>query len=135
MYVLNTMLVVIIIPASITMTLSESMTVGIRWAMLTTVDSLNSSLIMACITTSVCVSTDAVASSKNNILLCFKRARPKHNNCLCPTLQLPPASVTVKPHFKIQQSSKKFLICIRNRVNILSYASLICLNEMLIDHL
>ena len=105
MYVLSTMLVFIIIPASITMTLSESMTVGIRWAMLTTVDSLNSSLIMACITTSVCVSTDAVASSKNNILLCFKRARPKHNNCLCPTLQLLPASVTVKPHFKIQESS------------------------------
>lgn len=84
----------ILIPASMTKTLSQSMTVGILWAMLIIVRSAKSSRIIFCITASVCESTDAVASSMNSILLRFSMILPKQRSCLCPTLQLSPPSTT-----------------------------------------
>lgn len=79
-----------------TKTLSQSMTVGILWAMLIIVRSAKSSRMIFCITASVCESTDAVASSMNSILLRFSMILPKHRSCLCPTLQLSPPSTTNK---------------------------------------
>lgn len=84
------------VPASMTRTLSQSMTVGILWAMLIIVQAEKSSRMIFWITPSVCESTDAVASSMNSSLLRFSITRPKHRSCLCPTLQLSPLSTTVK---------------------------------------
>ena len=50
------------------------MTVGILWAILTTVLDLNSSRIIFCRTASVWASTDAVASSRNKIWLFQERS-------------------------------------------------------------
>ena len=65
-----------------------------RWAMLITVDFANSVRIVLWMIASVCVSTDAVASSSTKILAFFKSARPRQNNCLWPTLQFSPFSTT-----------------------------------------
>lgn len=82
-------------PASITKTLSQSMTVGILWAMLIIVQVAKSSRMIFWITASVCESTEAVASSMNKILLRFSITLPKQRSCLCPTLQLSPLSTTM----------------------------------------
>ena len=76
-------------------TLVQSMTVGILWATVMTVQSANSLLIVFCRMASVALSIDAVASSRTSILLLFSRARPRQNSCLCPMLQFVPSSTTV----------------------------------------
>lgn len=81
-------------PSLSTRTRSLSMTVGIRCAMVQTVQSLNSLRIIFWIRLSVAVSTDAVASSSTSILDCCSRARPRATSCRCPTLQLSPFSRT-----------------------------------------
>lgn len=87
------------IPASTTRTLSQSMTVGILWAMLIIVQALKSSRMIFWITASVCESTEAVASSINRSLLRFSITLPKQRSCLCPTLQLSPLSTTGESNF------------------------------------
>lgn len=81
-------------PSLSTRTRSLSITVGIRCAMVHTVQSLNSFRITFWIRLSVAVSTDAVASSSTSILDCLSRARPRATSCRCPTLQLSPFSNT-----------------------------------------
>ena len=85
-----------VLPASNTKTLSLSMTVGTRCAMLMTVHSWNSSRMILWMVTSVWESTDAVASSMNKIRQRFSMIRPKHRSCLCPMLQFSPMSATAK---------------------------------------
>ena len=80
-------------------TLVQSMTVGILWATVMTVQSANSLLIVFCRMASVALSIDAVASSRTSILLLFSRARPRQNSCLCPMLQFVPSSTTVLSWF------------------------------------
>lgn len=75
------------LPSLRTNTRSLSMTVWILWAIVTIVRSLNSWLIIFCITPSVAESTDAVASSRTRMLLRLSKALPRQINCLCPTLQ------------------------------------------------
>lgn len=72
----------------------QSITVGILWATVITVQSSNSVRMVFCKIKSVALSIDAVASSSTNIRLLLKSARPKQNNCLCPMLQLDPSSIT-----------------------------------------
>lgn len=81
-------------PSLRTRTWSLSMTVGIRCAMVQTVQSLNSFRIIFWIRLSVAVSTEAVASSSTSIFDCCSRARPRATSCRCPTLQLSPFSRT-----------------------------------------
>lgn len=85
-----------VLPASMTRTRSQSMTVGILWAMLMIVHEAKSSLMIRWITASVWESTDAVASSRKRSRLRFSITLPRHRSCLCPTLQLSPLSTTVK---------------------------------------
>lgn len=82
-------------PASMTKTRSQSMTVGILWAMLMMVQDAKSSRMIFWMSPSVCESTDAVASSINRSRLFFSITRPRHRSCLCPTLQLSPLSTTI----------------------------------------
>lgn len=84
------------LPSLRTKTKSLSITVWIRWAIVTTVRLLNSWQMISCITSSVAESTEAVASSSTNMLLFFSKALPRQNNCLCPALQLSPFSTTGK---------------------------------------
>lgn len=110
-----------IVPPSITIILSESITVIKRWAIVNTVHVRNLFLIVFCIKPSVlkiekthnlikcfikiffgikilflyyfyCGSTLAVASSNTRILLFRTIALAKHTNCLWPTLKLDPPS-------------------------------------------
>lgn len=81
-------------PSLSTRTRSLSMTVGMRCAMVHTVQSLNSVRIIFWIRLSVAVSTEAVASSSTSIFDCFSSARPRETSCRCPTLQLSPFSRT-----------------------------------------
>lgn len=82
------------LPSSRTNTRSLSMTVGIRWATVSTVHLPVSSLIACWITLSVAVSIEAVASSRTKILLFWRSTRAKQTSCLCPTLQFSPSSAT-----------------------------------------
>ena len=82
------------LPASITRTRSQSITVGILCAMLIMVQAAKSSRMIFWITASVWESTEAVASSMNSILLRFSITRPRHSSCRCPTLQFSPLSTT-----------------------------------------
>nr|GMC67110.1 hypothetical protein SOVF_194470 [Ipomoea batatas] len=75
-------------------TIVQSITVGILWATVITVQSANSVLIVFCRIMSVALSIDAVASSSTKILLFLNKARPRQNNCLCPILQFDPSSKT-----------------------------------------
>jgi hypothetical protein len=86
------------IPSVRANTMSLSTTVGMRWATVTTVHSRKSYRISFWMTASVVESMDAVASSSTKMRLCFNSALPKQNNCLCPTLQFPPSSVTASIH-------------------------------------
>jgi len=95
-------------PSLSTSTRSLSITVGIRCAIVQTVQSLNSLLIIFCIRLSVAVSTDAVASSSTSIFDCFSRARPKETSCRCPTLQLSPFSSPAE--FKKKKKKKNLHI-------------------------
>lgn len=83
--------------------------VGIRWATVTTVHLLVSSLILLWITLSVAVSTDAVASSKTNIFLLCSSTLARHTSCLCPILQFSPSSSTEPIHQKFQEADAKRL--------------------------
>lgn len=78
------------------------MTVGIRCAMVSTVQSLNSVRIIFWMRLSVAVSTDAVASSSTSIFDCFSRARPRETSCRCPTLQLSPFSITAGSKIRVR---------------------------------
>lgn len=77
-------------------TISLSMTVGMRWATVTTVQFENSRLKIRCRIASVLLSMLAVASSNTNTRLRFNNARPKQNSWRCPTLQFSPSSNTAK---------------------------------------
>ncbi len=81
-------------PSLRTSTLSLSMTVGIRCAIVRTVQELNSVRNVRWIRLSVALSTDAVASSRTRIRVCFNKARPRHTSCRCPALQFSPFSPT-----------------------------------------
>lgn len=82
------------LPSLMARTLVQSITVGILWATVITVQSENSVLMVFCKIKSVALSIDAVASSSTSIRLLLKRERPKQNNCRCPMLQFAPASTT-----------------------------------------
>jgi len=84
------------IPSLMARTLVQSITVGILWATVITVQSANSVLMVFCKIKSVALSIDAVASSSTNMRLLRRRARPKQNSCRCPMLQFAPASTTVE---------------------------------------
>ena len=82
-------------PSLIASTIVQSITVGILWATVITVQSANSVLIVFWRMESVALSMDAVASSSTSIRLLFSRARPKQNNCRWPMLQFDPSCTTV----------------------------------------
>lgn len=84
----------IYVPSLRTRTMSLSITVGIRCAIVQTVQSTNSVLRIFWMRLSVAESTEAVASSSTRILACLSNARPSDTSCLCPTLQLSPFSNT-----------------------------------------
>ena len=63
-----------------------SMMVLSRWAMVSTVQSVNSARMVAWIRSSVSRSTAAVASSSTSSLVFRSRARPRQINCRWPTL-------------------------------------------------
>lgn len=84
----------------------DLVTVGMRCAMLITVCDANSSCIVLRIRASVWASTDAVASSSTKILVSFRSACPKQNNCLCPTLQFSPFSNTWNHHHHNHHNKK-----------------------------
>lgn len=84
------------IPSLRTRTRSLSITVCILWAMVTTVQSLNSWRMIFWRTPSVAESTEAVASSRTRMLLLFNKALPRQKSCLCPTLQFSPYSTTAR---------------------------------------
>ena len=107
--------------SSLTMILSESMTVSRRWAMVSTVWSQNSSRMMLWMMASVLTwewdiephvqrhthsrSTLAVASSSTRMWFLFKRALPRQNSCLWPTLKLAPPSLTAASSFPSRPST------------------------------
>lgn len=94
------------VPASSTKTLLLSMTVGILWAILMTVESSNSCRMIVCMTASVSASTEAVASSRTRIRLCLSRTRPRQKSCLCPRLQFSPFSKTAHfPHLLLSDTN------------------------------
>lgn len=72
----------------------QSITVGILWATVITVESANSALIIFCRIMSVALSMEAVASSSTKTLLFLSKARPRQNSCRCPMLQFDPSSST-----------------------------------------
>jgi hypothetical protein len=76
------------------MTLSESIIVFNLWAMVKTVQSLNSVLMVLWIKSSVSKSTAAVASSKTSTFVFLNNALLRQINCLCPTDRFSPPSVT-----------------------------------------
>lgn len=82
------------IPSLTTSTLVQSITVGIRCAIVMIVLSLNSVLTVFWMTASVALSIDAVASSRIKMRLRRRRARPKQSSCLWPMLQFDPPSTT-----------------------------------------
>jgi hypothetical protein len=82
------------IPSLIASTISQSITVGIRWATVITVQCLNSVRIVFWRTTSVALSIEAVASSRTKIRHLLRSARPKQKSCLWPMLQFDPSSAT-----------------------------------------
>lgn len=86
-------------PSLRTRTRSLSITVGIRCAMVQTVQSLNSVLIIFWMRLSVAESTEAVASSSTKILACLSKARPRDTSCRWPTLQFSPFSKTARHQF------------------------------------
>ncbi|KNA04990.1 hypothetical protein SOVF_194470 [Spinacia oleracea] len=75
-------------------TLVQSITVGIMWATVITVQSANSARIVFCRIMSVALSIDAVASSSTSTLLLLSNARPRQKSCRCPMLQFDPSSTT-----------------------------------------
>ncbi|MFS7994689.1 hypothetical protein Hanom_Chr12g01109011 [Helianthus anomalus] len=75
--------------------------------MVITVHLLVSSRIVFCITLSVSVSIEAVASSRTSILRFCSNARAKHTSCRCPTLQFSPSSATTYIFPKLQFTSIK----------------------------
>mmetsp|Transcript_6876 Transcript_6876/g.12774 ORF Transcript_6876/g.12774 Transcript_6876/m.12774 type:complete len:225 (+) Transcript_6876:265-939(+) len=82
-------------PRSITRTLSASMMVLMRCAIVNIVQSLNSFRMVFWMSSSVRVSTAAVASSSTSILEWRSNARAMHSNCRCPTEKFsPPASTS-----------------------------------------
>lgn len=87
------------LPSSTTRTRSQSITVGIRWAIVIIVQFAKSSRIIPWMTASVWESTEAVASSMKRILLFLSMTLPKQRSCLCPTLQLSPLSTTGESSF------------------------------------
>lgn len=90
-----------ILPSLRTTMRSLSMTVWILWAMVRTVQLLNSWRIVTCMIPSVAESTEAVASSRTRTLLLFNRALPRQNSCLWPTLQFSPFSTTARSYMSI----------------------------------
>ena len=90
-------------------TMSLSITVGIRWATVTTVQFENPWRIIRCRMASVVLSIEAVASSRTRIRLCFNNARPKQKSWRCPTLQLSPSSVTATKHTQNNTLNKSSL--------------------------
>ena len=68
-------------PSLIASTIVQSITVGILWATVITVQSAKSVLMVLWRMESVALSMDAVASSSTSIRHLFSRARPKQNNC------------------------------------------------------
>ena len=62
------------------------MTVLSLWAIVRTVQSANSDLMVCCMRSSVSRSTAAVASSSTRIFVLRSKLLAKHSSCLCPTL-------------------------------------------------
>nr|GLL20095.1 hypothetical protein SOVF_194470 [Ipomoea trifida] len=102
-------------PSLMARTIVQSITVGILWATVITVQSANSVLIVFCRIMSVALSIDAVASSSTKILLFLNIARPRQNNCLCPILQFDPSS-------KTDETNSFFML--REGVKIVSHCSI-----------
>ncbi len=86
----------VIIPSLSTNTRSPSIIVGIRWAIVITVQSLNSVRSVRWMILSVMLSTDAVASSRMRIRVRFNKARLRQTSWRCPALQFSPFSPTTK---------------------------------------
>lgn len=86
-------------PFSITSTMSESIMVCRRWAMVRTVQSANFSRMVFWISASVFWSMFAVASSSRRTLLFLRMARARQMSCRCPTEKLlpPPVTINCKP--------------------------------------
>lgn len=69
-----------------------------RWAIMSIVHVLNSSLMVLWISASVLTSTAAVASSRTRIFDLRSIARARLKSCLCPTLKFsPPSETLIKP--------------------------------------
>jgi hypothetical protein len=83
------------IPSLIASTISQAITVGIRWATVITVQCLNSVRIVVWRKASVALSIEAVASSRTKIRHLLKSARPRQKSCLWPMLQFDPSSTTI----------------------------------------
>lgn len=84
---------------------SQSIIVFKRWAIMSIVQDLNSSLIVFWISASVLTSTAAVASSRTRIFDLRSNARARLSSCLCPTLKFSPASETLG-NWKVKELSQ-----------------------------
>ena len=89
------------LPSLMERTFVQSITVGILWATVITVESANSVLIIFCKIMSVALSIDEVASSSTNTLLFLSKARPRQNCCRCPMLQFDPSSSTIDQNINV----------------------------------
>mmetsp|Transcript_9937 Transcript_9937/g.22128 ORF Transcript_9937/g.22128 Transcript_9937/m.22128 type:complete len:259 (+) Transcript_9937:247-1023(+) len=97
-------------PASITTTLSDSMTLSRRWAMVRMVRLSNMRLITLCTSFSVCGSMAAVASSQHSTGTLRSAARARHTSCICPSDQASepvPLSLPCRPPALLTCSSSE----------------------------
>lgn len=99
-------------PSLITKILSLSIIVLILWAIVKTVQFLNTSLIVFCTKFSVYISILAVASSINTNLLFFNKALAIQSNYFSPTLKLPPPSAisVLSPSLSVKNFFRLHLI-------------------------
>ena len=119
-------------PLLSTRILSESKTVLMRWAIVSTVLSLNCSLITFCILLSVYRSIFAVASSISTILFLFSSDREMFMSCFSPELKLlPPYSITLSSPslfsklFQIPHRVRALMTCWSEKERVGSTLSLI----------
>mmetsp|Transcript_44135 Transcript_44135/g.107264 ORF Transcript_44135/g.107264 Transcript_44135/m.107264 type:complete len:276 (+) Transcript_44135:311-1138(+) len=87
------------LPAFITMMRSQCMMVSRRCAMVMTVEWLSSLRSVRWMTSSVSMSTDAVASSSTMTRDCLSSARHMHSSWRCPIDRLPPRSSICRSSF------------------------------------
>ena len=83
-------------PSDRTRMRSQSIIVWRRWAMVSTVQSRNFSLICSWMSASVRGSTLAVASSRTSTLFLLRTARARHRSCRCPTDRLEPEKIQMR---------------------------------------